>query len=71
MAAPQPKGGNLTDLEYALAERCEQSLHTFTVNAWPYLDPVEFIDGRHLEVQGEVSRVWLFAAPRASTWKHS
>jgi predicted phage terminase large subunit-like protein len=53
VAAPQPKGGNLTDLEYALAERCERSLHTFTVNAWPHLDPVDYIDGPHIAVQCE------------------
>lgn len=59
MAAPQPKPENLTDIEYALAERCERSLHEFTINAWPHLDPVPFIDGRHLEIQGEYLEAFI------------
>ena len=57
--APRPEGGNLTDLEYALAERCERSLHEFTVNAWEHLDPVKFIDGRHLALQAEYLEAFI------------
>jgi len=59
VAAPTPKGANLTDLEYALADRCERSLHEFTVNAWPYLDPVPFIDGRHIALQCEYLEAFI------------
>lgn len=56
---PQPKGHELTDLEYALAERCERSLHTFTKQAWKALDPVPFRDGRHIAVMSEYLEAFI------------
>ena len=41
------------DLEARLAERCENNLHLFTRQAWEWLDPVAFVDGRHLAIQAE------------------
>lgn len=55
----QAKIENLTDLEYSLAERCEDSLHLFTRQAWEHLDPVEFVDGRHLAIQAEYLEAFI------------
>lgn len=59
MAPAKLKPESLTDIEYRLAERCEKRLHTFTVNAWEHLDPVDFIDGHHLEIQGEYLEAFI------------
>lgn len=50
---------NTTDLEAQLAERCEDNLHLFTRQAWPWLDPVEFVDGRHLAIQAEYLEAFI------------
>ena len=59
MPATQPKLENLTDLERALAERCEDSLHLFTKEAWPYLDPAPFEDGRHIAIMDEYLEAFI------------
>lgn len=59
MAATAPKLENLTHLEARLAERCEESLHTFTRSAWKWLDPVAFCDGRHIEIMDEYLEAFI------------
>ncbi len=46
-------------VETALAERCENSLHLFTKEAWPHLDPAPFVDGRHLAIQAEYLEAFI------------
>lgn len=55
----QPELQNLTHLEAALAERCEDSLHLFTKEAWPWLDPAPFIDGHHLHILSEYLEAFI------------
>lgn len=50
---------NLTDLERHLAERCEESLHLFTTEAWKWLDPAPFVDGRHIEIMDEYLEAFI------------
>lgn len=50
---------HLPDWETRLAELCEEDLHLFTQEAWPYLDPVPFVDGRHLAVQAEYLQAFV------------
>lgn len=50
---------NLPYLEARLAERCEHSLYRFTVNAWPHLDPVPFVPGRHIEIMAEYLEAFI------------
>jgi len=59
VASPAPEYDRLTDLEAALAERCEDSLHLFTTEAWEHLDPATFVDGRHLEIQAEYLEAFI------------
>lgn len=49
----------LPDWETRLAELCEDDLHLFTQEAWPHLDPVEFVDGRHLAIQAEYLQAFV------------
>ncbi len=55
-----------------MAERMEDDFHAFTRNAFPYLDPVPFIDGRHIAIMceyleafiaGEIPRLLLNIPP--------
>lgn len=61
MASPSaiPKLENLDHCEAALAERCENSLHLFTTEAWQWIDPVPFVDGRHLEIMAEYLEAFI------------
>lgn len=59
MPAAAIKPDNINDLEAQLAERCEDSLHLFTRQAWPWLDPVSFVDGRHLAIQAEYLQAFI------------
>ncbi|MCK5550519.1 MAG: hypothetical protein KAI41_08305, partial [Hyphomicrobiaceae bacterium] len=59
MPATAIKSDNLPDLEAQLAERCENNLHLFTRQAWKHLDPVKFIDGRHLAIQAEYLEAFI------------
>lgn len=45
--------------EAMLAERCENSLHLFTKQAWQYLDPVPFVDGRHIQIMDEYLEAFI------------
>ena len=58
-ALPQPKADELPHAEAALAERCETSLHLFTKQAWPHLDPAPYVDGRHLAIQAEYLEAFI------------
>lgn len=46
-------------LESRLAERCENSLHCFTTEAWEWLDPVPFVDGRHIQIMAEYLEAFI------------
>ena len=49
----------LSYFEARTAEYCEDDLHLFTSEAWPWLDPVPFVDGRHLEIQSEYLQAFV------------
>jgi predicted phage terminase large subunit-like protein len=49
----------LPDWETRLAELCEDDLHMFTEEAWPWLDPVPFVDGHHLALQAEYLQAFI------------
>lgn len=49
----------LTDSEALLAERCEDDLHLFTKQAWEWLDPVPFVDGRHIQIMDEYLEAFI------------
>jgi len=53
------KRENLPYLETALAERCEDSLHLFMREALEYLDPVPFVNGRHLHILAEYLQAFI------------
>ncbi len=55
----KPKLEHLPHLESMLAERCEDSLYTFTKCAWEWLDPAPFVDGRHLALQDEYLEAFI------------
>ena len=72
MPATQLERINLPEGEARLAERMEDNLHLFTKQAWQWLDPAPFVDGRHIEimdeylmafVNGEIPRLLLNIPP--------
>lgn len=54
-----PDPAFLPHYEAMLAERCEEHLHRFIVNAWEHLDPVDYIDGRHIAVMSEYLEAFI------------
>ena len=63
---------NRTHLDAVLAERMETDFHAFVRNAFPYLDPVPYIGGRHIAIMceyleafiaGEIPRLLLNIPP--------
>ena len=71
----QPQGldaDTWDQFERRLAELCEDDFHMFITEAWEHLDPVDFVDGRHLAIQceyleafiaGEIPRLLLNVPP--------
>lgn len=58
-AREQPSAESLTELEAALAERCEDSLHLFIREAWQHVDPVPYIDGPHIGLLSEYLEAFI------------
>lgn len=63
---------NLSLLEIRLAQHCEESLHIFIMEAFKCVEPVPFVDGRHIEIMceyleafiaGEIPRLLLNIPP--------
>jgi hypothetical protein len=52
VAAPH-KLPPLDDIEAQIAARCEKRLALFIREAWPYVDPVPYVHGRHVDVMCE------------------
>lgn len=58
-ATAEAKLENLPALETRLAEECENHLRIFIRQAWPHLEPVPFIDGRHIELMAEYLEAFI------------
>jgi len=69
---PSPASENLPYLDAILAERMETDFHAFVRNGFEHLDPVPFVNGRHVAIMceyleafiaGEIPRLLLNIPP--------
>ena len=54
-----PQADIRTELEQSIAEDCENSLVIFTREAFQYIDPVQYVHGRHIEMMAEYAEAFI------------